>query len=385
MNRSLDIVFTFVLAFLGTIVHASPASYCDASSSKVCYSWALPSSTSSLYIRLEAPTTYQWVALGTGSGMSGSTMLVIYQDGSGNVTLSTRKGHGHDMPIYQAMSGIKLVEGSGVSNNTMVANIYWKDASIQGTADWISAWKKGSALDTSDASSEFAEHDGTDSFSVDLSKAIVSGTSNPFLNSSNTTPSDNSVSGGGGGEDHTGSAHGVIMAVVFLVGFPIGSVLMPLLGKWLIHASWQIIAFIGMWIGFGIGKVAADRDGDWFHETHVVLGTIVCVSMIVQPVLGWMHHKNYVKHQRRTTISYGHIWYGRGIMIVGIVNGGIGLQLSGASAGLIAAYSVVGILVSAIYAAGAIHKMVQMKRKENRLVSDQSSSALELARPQSRL
>ncbi|EXA35203.1 hypothetical protein FOVG_13964 [Fusarium oxysporum f. sp. pisi HDV247] len=385
MNRSLDIVFTFVLAFLATIVHASPASYCDASSGKVCYSWALPSSTSSLYIRLEAPTTYQWVALGTGSGMSGSTMLVIYQDGSGNVTLSTRKGHGHDMPIYQAMSGIKLVEGSGVSNNTMVANIYWKDASIQGTADWISAWKKGSALDTSDASSDFAEHDGTDSFSLDLSKAIVSGTSNPFLNSSNTTPSDNSVSGGGGGEDHTGSAHGVIMAVVFLAGFPIGSVLMPLLGKWLIHASWQIIAFVGMWIGFGIGKVAADRDGDWFHEPHVVLGTIVCVLMIVQPVLGWMHHKNYVKYQRRTTISYGHIWYGRGIMIVGIVNGGIGLQLSGASTGLIAAYSVVGILVSAIYAAGAIHKMVQMKRKEHRLASDQSSSALELARPQSRL
>jgi hypothetical protein len=201
--------------------------------------------------------------------MSGSTMLVIYQDGSGNVTLSTRKGHGHDMPIYQAMSGIKLVEGSGVSNNTMVANIYWKDASIQGTADWISAWKKGSPLDTSDASSDFAEHDGTDSFSVDLSKAIVTGTSNPFLNSSNTTPSDNSVSGGGGGEDHTGSAHGVIMAVVFLVGFPIGSALMPLLGKWLIHASWQIIAFIGMWIGFGIGKVAADRDGDVSDMHHM--------------------------------------------------------------------------------------------------------------------
>ncbi|KAH7150796.1 hypothetical protein DER46DRAFT_562262 [Fusarium sp. MPI-SDFR-AT-0072] len=380
MNRTLNTVVTFVLALLTAVVHASPASYCDASSSKVCYSWAVPSSTSSLYIRLEAPTTYQWVALGTGSSMSGSTMLVIYQDGSGNVTLSTRKGHGHDMPIYQAMSGIKLVEGSGVSNNTMVANIYWKDASIQGSADWISAWKKGSPLDTNDASTDFAEHDGTDSFSVDLSNAIVSGTSNPFLNASNTTTSDNAVSGGGGGEDHTGSAHGVIMAVVFLVGFPIGSVLMPLLGKWLIHASWQIIAFVGMWIGFGIGKVAADRGGDWFHESHVVLGTIVCVLMIVQPILGWMHHTNYVKYQRRTTISYGHIWYGRVIMIVGIVNGGIGLQLSGASTGLIVAYSVVGILVSAIYAAGAIHKMVQMRRKEHHLMSDQSSSALELAR-----
>ncbi|KAI1037779.1 hypothetical protein LB503_009416 [Fusarium chuoi] len=380
MNRSLDIVFTFVLALFVTIAHASPASYCDAAPSKVCYSWAVPSSTSSLYIRLEAPTTYQWVAIGTGSRMSGSTMLVIYQDGSGNITLSTRKGHGHDMPTYQAMSGIKLVEGSGVSNGSMVANIYWKDASIQGTAEWISAWKKGSSLDTSDASSDFAEHDGTDSFSVDLSKATVSGTSNPFLNSSNsnTTPSDNAVSSGGGGEDHTGSAHGVIMAVVFLAGFPIGSVLTPLLGKWLIHASWQIIAFVGMWIGFGIGKVAADRGGDWFHEPHIVLGTIVCILMIVQPILGWMHHRNYVKYQRRTTISYGHIWYGRAIMIVGIINGGIGLQLSSASTALIVGYSIVGILVSAIYAAGAVRKMVQMKRKEHELLSDPSNSALEL-------
>ncbi|KAF5667414.1 cellobiose dehydrogenase [Fusarium denticulatum] len=357
MNRSLDIVFTFVLALFTTVIYASAASYCDASSSKVCYSWAVPSSSSSLYVRLEAPTFYQWVALGTGSRMSGSTMLVIYQDGSGKVTLSTRKGHGQDMPTYQAMSGIKLVEGSGVSNGTM---------------------KKGSSMDTSDASSDFAEHDGTDSFSVDLSKATVGGTSNPFLNSSNTTPSDNAVSSGGGGENHTGSAHGVIMAVVFLVGFPIGSVLMPLLGKWLIHASWQIIAFVGMWIGFGIGKIAADRDGDWFHEPHVILGTIVCVLMIVQPVLGWVHHRNYVKYQRRTTISYGHIWYGRGIMIVGIINGGIGLQLSSTSTGLIVGYSIVGILVSAIYAAGAARKMVQMKRKEHELLSDPSNSALEL-------
>ncbi|KAF9766344.1 hypothetical protein IL306_001268, partial [Fusarium sp. DS 682] len=146
----------------------------------------------------------------------------------------------------------------------MVANIYWKDASVlKGSAHWISAWKTGSPLDTSDASTDFDEHDETDSFSIDLSKAIVGGTVNPFINSSTTLPSDNSaVSGGGGGEDHTGSAHGIIMAVVFLIGFPIGSVLMPLLGKWIIHASWQITAFVGMWIGFGIGKVAADRGGD---------------------------------------------------------------------------------------------------------------------------
>ncbi|CAG7560578.1 unnamed protein product [Fusarium equiseti] len=264
---------TFVFAFLALPVgttYASPVSYYDASSSKVCYSWAVPSAidsstSSSLYLRLQAPTEYQWIAIGTGSRMSGSTMFVIYQDGMGNVTLSTRKGHGHDMPTFNRMSDVKLIEGSGLSNDTMVANIQWDNVSgidLKGSNHWISAWKKGSPLNTSATSADFDEHDGTDSLSVNLSKATFSGSANPFTNSSNAQSSDNAVSGGGGGEDHTGSIHGVIMAIVFLLGFPIGSVLMPLLGKWLVHASWQIIAFVGMWVGFGVGKVAADRGGD---------------------------------------------------------------------------------------------------------------------------
>lgn len=197
--------------------------------------------------------------------MSGSTMFVVYQDGTGNVTLSTRKGHGHNMPTFNDMGDVKLIDGSSVSNDTMVANIQWDNVSgidLKGSNHWISAWKKGSPLDTSDTSADLDEHDGTDSFSVNLSKATFSGNANPFTNSSNDKTTDTAVSGGGGGEDHTGSAHGVIMAVVFLLGFPIGSVLMPLLGRWLVHASWQIIAFVGMWVGFGVGKVAADRGGD---------------------------------------------------------------------------------------------------------------------------
>ncbi|KAG8676446.1 hypothetical protein FPOAC2_02543 [Fusarium poae] len=383
------LAFVFLLLFTN-IVYGSPASYCD-STKKVCYSWAVPSSTTSsssnsLYLRLQAPTDYQWIALGTGSRMSGSTMFVIYQDGTGNVTLSTRKGTGHVMPTYNRMGNVKLIDGSGTSNKTMVANIHWSGATgidLTGSNHWISAWKKGSPLDTSDTSTDIDEHDGTGSFSVDLSKASVSGNANPFTNSSYTQNSDNAVSGGGGGEDHTGSIHGAIMAVVFLLGFPIGSVLMPLVGKWLLHASWQIVAFIAMWVGLGVGKVAADRGGDSFHEPHVILGTLVCILMIVQPVLGWMHHRNYVKYQRRTTISHAHIWYGRGIMIVGIINGGIGLQLSGASTALIVAYSVVGVVVSMIYAGGAIYKMVLLRRKEHHVMSDDSSnSALEMMHDQ---
>ncbi|KAM0385480.1 hypothetical protein ACHAPY_000016 [Fusarium culmorum] len=387
MKRMANIAIVICPIEPGHLLKAtSPASYCDASSKKICYSWAVPSSTSSstsndLYLRLEAPTDYQWIALGTGSRMSGSTMFVIYQDGSGNVTLSTRKGEGHVMPNYNRMSNVKLLSGSGTSNKTMVANIHWSGATgidLTGSNHWISAWKKGSSLDTSDTSADINEHDGTDDFSVDLSKASVNGNGNPFTNSTSAQKSDNAVSGGGGGEDHTGSIHGAIMAVVFLLGFPIGSVLMPFIGKWKIHASWQMIAFIGMWVGVGVGKAAADHGGDSFSDPHIVLGVIVCVLMIVQPVLGWMHHRNYVKFQRRTTISDAHIWYGRGIMIFGIINGGLGLNLSGASTTLIIAYSVVGVVVSMIYTGGAIHKMVQQRRKEHQPMSDTSNSALEL-------
>lgn len=372
-------------------VPATLVSYCDGGSNNICYSWGVPESTATsgsgaIFFQIEAPTDYQWVALGTGSRMDGSTMFVIYQDGSGNVTLSTRVGHGHDMPEYSHLSAVQLLEGSGVVNKTMTANIRCGDLSgidFTGSNAWISAWKKGRSMDSTDNSTSFNEHDGTDRFSVNFAKATIGSDGNPFTNASNTQPKSgpsDAVSGGGSGEDHTGAIHGFIMSVVFLVGFPIGSFLMPIVGKWLVHAGWQIVAFAGMWIGFGIGKIAADRDGEWFSEPHIQLGTIICVLMILQPVLGWLHHRNYLKYQRRTLVSYGHLWYGRALMIVGIVNGGIGLRLAEASVGLIIAYSVIGVVACLIYAAGAIHKEVKLHKRKQQIepFTDGSNSAIAL-------
>lgn len=200
--------------------------------------------------------------------MSGSDMFVLYQDGSGNVTLSTRKGHGHDMPEYNTFKGVKLLEGTGVSNKTMIGNIQcngFTNMDFSGSNSWIGAWKNGQALDSASVDASIDEHDGTDRFSVDFAKASISSDENPFTKTSSNKPSstgNDAVSGGGEGEDDTATIHGIIMSIVFLVGFPIGSLLMPLIGKWLIHAGWQIIVFVGMWVGFGIGKIAADKEGE---------------------------------------------------------------------------------------------------------------------------
>ncbi|KAF5233044.1 hypothetical protein FANTH_12721 [Fusarium anthophilum] len=324
------------IAIAAALAVSHPTSYCNGKSNKMCYTWAVPSSTASsnsgnLFIRIQAPVEYQWVSLGTGDKMSGSTMFVIYQDGTGNVTLSTRMGHGHEMPEHSHMRSVRLIEGSGVMNKTVVANIHCGDLGnmrFKGSNHWISAWKTGSSLHTTDIDADIEEHDGHNSFSVDFSSAVVNSNSNPFIHMTTAIPS--GAASGGGGEGNISTIHGIIMSVVFLLGYPLGSLLMPIIGKWFIHATWQMIVFIGMWAGFVTGKLAADRSGD---------------------------------HQRRTGISHAHSWYGRALMILGIVNGGLGLQLAGASMKLIIGYSVVGLVTFLMYTAGAVRKMLRGPKK----------------------
>lgn len=84
------------------------------------------------------------------------------------------------------------------------------------------------------------------------------------------------------------------------------------------------------------------------------MGTVVCAMIGLQPILGWAHHEYFVKHQQRGLISHTHIWYGRALIIIGIVNGGLGLQLASAPQRFIIAYSVVAAIMSVLYVAGTV-------------------------------
>jgi hypothetical protein len=48
------------------------------------------------------------------------------------------------------------------------------------------------------------------------------------------------------------------MAVAFVILYPVGALLIPLFGKWYLHAGCQTIAFLVMWGGFGTGYAQAD-------------------------------------------------------------------------------------------------------------------------------
>lgn len=375
---------------------AVTSSFCP-SNGEACFRWGVPEASASsgsgnIYFQMQAPTSYQWAALGIGSRMSGAEMFIIYQNGDGNVTLSTRDGRGHVMPEFSQRSDIELLDGSGVEGDLMVANVRCgdcQDLDFEGSNSWIAAWRIGDSLDSTSTSERIQVHDDYGRFDVDFADASFSSDSNPFTSSNSDSGSGSnngsgSNSGSGSGSDsNSGSgndavsessggpnintlvtAHGIIMSIVFLAAYPLGAVFMPLLGKWMIHAGWQTIAFLGMWAGFGLGYVAARDGGYWGKQAHTRMGTVVVALMGLQPILGWAHHRFFVKNQRRGAISHIHIWYGRALMILGIINGGLGLQLANSPRGYIIAYSVIAGIAFVLYVAGVF---VGKSRRGDRL------------------
>ncbi|KAH6959754.1 hypothetical protein BKA56DRAFT_601114 [Ilyonectria sp. MPI-CAGE-AT-0026] len=385
MSKAIKSIMSKVVIAVASLyirrVLATTSSYCP-NNQDACFRWGVPvtaasSGSGDVYFQVKAPTSYQWVGLGIGSGMSGSDMFLVYQDGNGNVTLSTRTCTGHNTPQYTPSSQVKLIDGSGVSNSYMIANIKCMDCNgldLSGSNSWIAGWKKGAALDSTDLSHTIQEHDGYASFQVDFALATFSSNGNPFTGSSNSSGSGAISQSSSSTSEHLVSAHGVIMAIVFAIAYPVGAILMPIVGKWMVHAGWQVLAFLGMWVGFAIGYVISQDDGSWGKESHVILGVIVCALLGIQPLLGWAHHVYFIKHRQRGIISHAHIWYGRILMILGIINGGIGLQLASAPLSQTIAYPVVVGVMAVAYVIITSICVVKKARAQKQPLLDQTQS-----------
>ncbi|KAH7256893.1 hypothetical protein BKA59DRAFT_468798 [Fusarium tricinctum] len=350
----------------------------------VCFRWGVPEASASsgsgnFYLQIKAPTSAQWAGLGTGAQMAGSDMFIIYQDGDGNVTLSPRRATGEVMPKYSQRKGLELLDGSGVQGNEMIANIRCNNCvelDLKGTNPWIAAWKNGNSLDSKSMEERIAEHDKHVDFDVDFNKATMSSDSNPFTSASQDSNSGSGSSSGsgsdgitqkgsGGGNDNIMLAHGIIMSIVFLAGYPLGAILMPILGRWIIHAGWQVVTLLLMWAGFGLGYVYAKDSGMWGNQAHTRLGTAICALITLQPILGYMHHRHFLSHGGRGIISHVHIWFGRALIIIGIINGGLGLKLASSSTAFIVAYCVIAGIAAVLYL-GAVF-VGEKKRKASRV------------------
>ena len=94
---------------------------------------------------------------------------------------------------------------------------------------------------------------------------------------------------------------------------------------------------------------------------HPIIGIIVVGTLVFQPISGLIHHYMYKKYQRRTAWAITHVWWGRLIVTVGIINGGLGLMLSGNTVKGEIAYGVIAGVVWLIWMAVAVWSQLRSK------------------------
>ncbi|KAI7119831.1 hypothetical protein KC324_g18555, partial [Hortaea werneckii] len=161
------------------------------------------------------------------------------------------------------------------------------------------------------------------------------------------------------------TAHGALAALAFVGLFPIGGILIRLAsftGLVWVHAALQLVAYAIYIAGFSLGVWLASNMR-LLSNAHPVIGIILFIILFAQPILGLIHHRVFKKTGYRTWSSYFHLTIGRVAILLGIINGGLGLRLANAEQAPIIAYAVIAAIVGVVYIAAVVFGEVRRKRK----------------------
>ncbi|EAU29367.1 predicted protein [Aspergillus terreus NIH2624] len=365
----------------------------------VFFSIAIPDSTTSssgpVLFQIQAPTSVQWVGFGQGDQMAGANMFVVYASSSAqNVTLSPRSGKGHVEPQFNRDAQVTLLPGSGIRNGTMTANVrcdnclQWSGGSMDPTsasAPWLYAYKNGAGLNSDSVTEEISFHDGYGGRYVDLTRAKVNTTNaDLFVNynpAASATGASTASSGGGGNSQAMLIAHGFLMSFAFVVFFPLFALLVPLpirVSVAKVHAPLQVFTLAMAVAGMGLGiKLAVD--GSLMKKAHPIIG-IVVVSLLIlmQPAMGLLQHMHFRRTGGKHVAAYVHRWMGRGLLTLGIINGGLGFALAGvgspgAPRGAMIAYAVIAGVMGVVYVIVSLAVAVRGRKKTEELSSSKEN------------
>lgn len=152
-------------------------------------------------------------------------------------------------------------------------------------------------------------------------------------------------------------AHGIMAAVAFALIFPIGGIIIRVAnftGLTWVHAAIQALGFLVFVAAFGLGIYIANTL-HLFGNHHPIIGIVVFGILVFQPVLGLLHHMAFKKTGKRGIWSYAHLGIGRIAIILGIINGGLGLRLAdNAATHWLIAYGVIAGVFGVAYIASAV-------------------------------
>jgi hypothetical protein len=342
----------------------------------ITYSVNIPQATASsgsgpIFLQLKSTSQLQWFAWGQGSVMQGANIFVVYASSDGtNVTVSPRLGVEHVMPLHNSGAQLSVLDGSGISNGIMTANIRcdscitWPGGSEtlkSSSSPWIWAVKYGSPLNTNSLTASIELHDAQGVSAIDLQQATGGTSNNPFTASTYTNSSSSSHSISSVSTtfiEKLRKAHAIIMILVFVIFFPSFALMLhivPYSKIVYVHASFQLFTLALAVAGFGIG-ISMARSLGFIRMYHPIIGMVTVPCLILfQPAMGFLQHRYFHKTGGKSVFAYLHRWLGRCLITLGIINAGLGFRLTGiglsiAPVGAVIAYGVVAGIVGLAYA-----------------------------------
>ncbi|KAI0402772.1 hypothetical protein F4802DRAFT_574366 [Xylaria palmicola] len=169
----------------------------------------------------------------------------------------------------------------------------------------------------------------------------------------------------------TGVAHGVLAGISFAFLFPLGAILLRVIpGKGAVasHVFAQMLAYLlyisaaalGLYL---VSNLRSPSGGSLLDNAstnaHPLIGIVLLVVVVFQPTLGVLHHRRFEKFKRRTWVSYVHIGVGRLAIPLGIINGGLGLQLAGTTGAAVIAYGIVSAIMFILWVIATLTRRTQ--------------------------
>ncbi|EHA55273.1 hypothetical protein MCOR27_001031 [Pyricularia oryzae] len=299
-----------------------------------------------IYFTLAGQPALGWTAVGLGAdSMAGNALvLMVYASSSNkNVTFSPRlTSHGRSEPAPYPDLRFEILPGTGYYNGTLMfrARCFncrrWPGGSIDvNSAAQRCIWAAGPSYEvkSDDVAAPLKFHRSYGSFSVNLKAAQGPGQA-PTLNFQTAKKSEGAALTGeprSGKRDWSALFHGIIMIFCFVGLLPFGLIVLRV-GNWpRWHAVNQSIALAGIITGFGLGvhisfKYNRSRN---FNNPHQVIGILIFIFMFAQFVLGYLHHRMYKQNEGKgSPLAPFHIWLGRTVMIMGVINGFLGFPFA---------------------------------------------------------
>ncbi|KAI0430689.1 hypothetical protein F5Y09DRAFT_306994 [Xylaria sp. FL1042] len=345
-------------------------------------------SSSDLFFSLAFPAHSSWVSIGLGASTMGGNPLVLmaYPSASGtNVTLSPRRCTGHTEPVYDADVAVTALAGTGLFNDTTF--IY------NGVCANCRAWSHGGKIDVGSAAQEMVYamgpaqdihsddkslsvkmHSDYGVFTMDLVRAAGGDAGVPVIPQSENVTSEGAVlkMSETGHVDSKAVLHAVFMVLAFVGMWPFGILVLRVGGSVRWHGVNQAVAFGLVFVGAVLGFVISTtyNRSKKFNTPHQIIGIIVFIFVIAQLVLGFLHHRIYKKTQQPTKLAPIHVWLGRLVILLGVINGFTGFPLAlspGYDFALLGVVSFVLPVFLLTLAAGKIFKKIMQKAKQPEL------------------